>query len=207
MPTFRLCSKTILNSAYYQRGLRFANLACSSWYCLDSVSKWKFGKSTVLYNIDTAQICAIVIGFIGGKQKLFFPFSIFNNHVQHFFKFQVNLFLTILWRRSLSHRSQSIDMLSKSNDWFLYGRDFHHERVKVRLYVTTSSVSYNVCKTLRFWISLLKHSICFSLSPSNWLLHPCISLFQISVKFWYFHNKTYYFESLTHSFPMHPLFT
>ena len=134
MPTFRLCSKTILTSAYYQRGLRFANLACSSWYCLDSVSKWKFGKSTVLYNIDTAQICAIVIGFIGGKQKLFFPFSIFNNHVQHFFKFQVNLFLTILWRRSLSHRSQSIDMLSKSNDWFLYGRDFRHERVKVRLY-------------------------------------------------------------------------
>ena len=38
--------------------------------------------------------------------------------------------LTLWWRRSLSYRNKSIDLLSKSMDWFLYDRDLHHERVK-----------------------------------------------------------------------------
>ena len=38
--------------------------------------------------------------------------------------------LTLLWRRSLSYRNQSIDLKCKSMDWFLYDRDFRHERVK-----------------------------------------------------------------------------
>ena len=33
-------------------------------------------------------------------------------------------------RRSLSPRNLSIDLLSKSMDWFLYDRDLHHEKVK-----------------------------------------------------------------------------
>ena len=37
--------------------------------------------------------------------------------------------LCLLWRRSLSYRKQSIDSKSKSMDWFLYDRDFRHERV------------------------------------------------------------------------------
>ena len=32
-------------------------------------------------------------------------------------------------RRSLSYRNQSIDLQSKSMDWFLYHRDLRHERV------------------------------------------------------------------------------
>ena len=32
------------------------------------------------------------------------------------------------WRRSLSYRSQSIDLVCKSMDWFLYDRNLH-ERV------------------------------------------------------------------------------
>ena len=46
------------------------------------------------------------------------------------------LFLTELslsWRRSLSYRNQSIDLLSKSMDWFLHHRDLRHKRVKKNL--------------------------------------------------------------------------
>ena len=38
--------------------------------------------------------------------------------------------LTLSWRRSLSHRNQSIDLLCKSLDCFLYDRDLCHKRVK-----------------------------------------------------------------------------
>ena len=39
--------------------------------------------------------------------------------------------LTLSWRRPLSYRSQSIDLLRKSMDWFLYDNDngLRHERV------------------------------------------------------------------------------
>ena len=40
-------------------------------------------------------------------------------------------FLTLLGRRSLSYRNQSIDLQSKSMDWFLQDRDLRHERVKL----------------------------------------------------------------------------
>ena len=38
--------------------------------------------------------------------------------------------LTISRWRSPSYRNQSIDMRSKSMEWFLYDRDRRHERVK-----------------------------------------------------------------------------
>ena len=38
--------------------------------------------------------------------------------------------LILLWRMFLLHRNQSIDLQSKSMDWFLYDRDLCHERVK-----------------------------------------------------------------------------
>ena len=38
--------------------------------------------------------------------------------------------LTLSWWRSLSYRNQSIDMQSKSMDWFLYDRHQRNERVK-----------------------------------------------------------------------------
>ena len=42
------------------------------------------------------------------------------------------LFLTLnpSWWRSISYRNQSIDLQSKSMDWFLYDADLRHERVK-----------------------------------------------------------------------------
>ena len=42
----------------------------------------------------------------------------------------VGVWLTFSWRKSLYYRSESIDLQSKSMDWFLYGRDLRHERVK-----------------------------------------------------------------------------
>ena len=37
---------------------------------------------------------------------------------------------TLSWRRSLSYRIQSTDLLWESTDWFLYVSDLCHERVK-----------------------------------------------------------------------------
>ena len=43
---------------------------------------------------------------------------------------QINrIFLTLSWRRSLSYRNKSIDLLCKPMDWFLYDLDLHNERV------------------------------------------------------------------------------
>ena len=38
--------------------------------------------------------------------------------------------LTLSWRRPLSYRNQSIDLLRKSMDWFLHDNGPRHERVK-----------------------------------------------------------------------------
>ena len=42
--------------------------------------------------------------------------------------------LTLSWRRPLSYRNQSIDLLCKSKYWFLYDNGPRHERVK-RIYI------------------------------------------------------------------------
>ena len=53
--------------------------------------------------------------------------------------------LTFSWRRFLSYRNQSTDLLYKSIDWFLYDRDICHERVKseIRNSVTLFSATLN----------------------------------------------------------------
>ena len=38
--------------------------------------------------------------------------------------------LTLSWRRPLLYRNQSIDLQSKSMNWFLYDNSLRHERVK-----------------------------------------------------------------------------
>ena len=39
--------------------------------------------------------------------------------------------LTLSWQRPLSYRNQSIDLLWKSMDWFLYDNGLRHERVNL----------------------------------------------------------------------------
>ena len=41
----------------------------------------------------------------------------------------ITWWLILSWRRPLSYRNQSIDLQSKSMDWFLYDNDLRHERV------------------------------------------------------------------------------
>ena len=50
-------------------------------------------------------------------------------HKKANFQLRISL-LTLLWRRPLSYRNQSIDLLCKSQDWFLYDRNLLLERVK-----------------------------------------------------------------------------
>ena len=42
--------------------------------------------------------------------------------------------VTLSWRRPIWYRNQSIDLLFKSMDWFLYDIGLHHERVKSTTY-------------------------------------------------------------------------
>ena len=50
--------------------------------------------------------------------------------------------LTLSWRRSLSYRKQSIDLLSKSVDWFLYDNGLRHDRVKYTLIHSSKFLAY-----------------------------------------------------------------
>ena len=42
-------------------------------------------------------------------------------------------FLNSFMTESVSYKNQSIDLLCKSMDWFLYDRDLRHERVNWRV--------------------------------------------------------------------------
>ena len=44
------------------------------------------------------------------------------------------LFLTLSWRRPLSYRNQSIDLRSKSMNWYLYDNGLRHEKVKNKFF-------------------------------------------------------------------------
>ena len=55
--------------------------------------------------------------------------------------------ITLLWRRSLSYRNQSIDLQSKSMDLFLYDRDLRHEKDKLKSEEYLNVVKTNKLKT------------------------------------------------------------
>ena len=64
--------------------------------------------------------------------SFFFEISVFvimNNLISKTNSRSFTLWLTLSWRRSLSYRNQSIDLLCKSMDWFLYDNGPRHERV------------------------------------------------------------------------------
>ena len=63
--------------------------------------------------------------------------------------------LTLPWRRYLSYRNQSIDLLYKSINWFLYDRDLRHERVKHIFFVQC----YHVILPLQHWLYEAKHFV------------------------------------------------
>ena len=83
-------------------------------------------------------------------------YILFHIKKQHYFVHFLCLFLklsiafcvslTFSWRRPLSYRHQSIDLRTKSMDWFLYDNDLPHERVKHIMYFTTfSNIKWHFC--------------------------------------------------------------
>ena len=59
----------------------------------------------------------------------------------------------------LSYRNQSIDLLSKSMDWFLYDNGLHHERVKLFLFSVGFQPSRPYKMTLIEKESILQYSV------------------------------------------------
>ena len=55
--------------------------------------------------------------------------------------------LTLSWRRPSSYRNQSIDLPSKSMDWFLYDNGLRHERVNM-FWSKTKWCQTGICQTV-----------------------------------------------------------
>ena len=87
------------------------------------------------------------------KWKHFYVKFLFDVTWRRFGTFIRNL--TLPWRRPLSYRNQSIDLLRKSMDWFLYDSGPRHERVKDQRRRTTMR------KRLGDWDYLSSHRISF----------------------------------------------
>ena len=51
-------------------------------------------------------------------------------NIPHHLTIKLYKLLTLSWRGLLSYRNQSIDLQSKSMDWFLYDNGLRHERFK-----------------------------------------------------------------------------
>ena len=65
---------------------------------------------------------------------ILFYYLYYGHNDDFFFFIQYPLILTLSWWWSLSYRNQSIDLLCKSLDWFLYDRDLRHESVNESKY-------------------------------------------------------------------------
>ena len=78
-----------------------------------------------IYFIICLQV-VLLISFIYRFCKTNFTFT----HFQNITLSKSKVYLTLSWRRPLSYRNQSFDLLCKSIDWFLYDNGLRHERVK-----------------------------------------------------------------------------
>ena len=76
-------------------------------------------------------------------------FVIIVNGFQSFLRLIYFASLTLSWRRPLSYRNQSIDLLHKLMDWFLYDNGLRHERIKL----SDSIWQYNLI--LPWWLIIL----------------------------------------------------
>ena len=70
----------------------------------------------------------------------------------------VNKF-TLSWRRLLSYRNQSIDLLCKSMDWFLFDKDLRHERDKLMQNTQQNSKSFLLYIHEKIYSNLLQIKI------------------------------------------------
>ena len=149
--------------------IRKSVLQRSFWYILSLVilaikSGKKREKTTSKFkNVDT----------IFSSQKFNFKNKLHwrncSHHLQHQSKLYKNcarhqiflISLTLSWRRPLSYRNYSTDLICKWMGWFLYDNGLPHERVKsINNYLTVSNWSlYYYCSEWR-----QKIQTCFTLS-------------------------------------------
>ena len=83
--------------------------------------------------------------------------------------------LTLSWRRPLSYRNQSIDLQSKSMDWFLYDNGLYHERVKMNTW------GIWIYQPMHLWASYFRTAVRFLELPKKFFKFlsrylPCIPL-------------------------------
>ena len=91
------------------------------------------------------------------------------------YEFWVILYLTLSWRRPLSYRNQTIDLLHKSVDWFRYDNGLRHERVNVWVIVCLLPMSEKIRRNdTLFWNSKAKHLIEKIIAEIEvWVKHQC----------------------------------
>ena len=94
---------------------------------------WLIMKSCLTRESQWISLFKPIKGINGIKSRLSFKllYAIRVKKFFRFFGFQLQVCLTLFWRMFLSYRSQSIELLCKSMDWFLYNRNLHHERVNM----------------------------------------------------------------------------
>ena len=122
-PTWRCFEYTLMTHTH-----SFWCLYCRLWTYFtpcSSVSIVTFKQVNVDWDIATYTSFQDILNF-GDNVPVFkfHPIKVAQNYFDSF-----NC-LTLSWRRPLSYRNQSIDMLCKSVDWSLYGNGLRHERVK-----------------------------------------------------------------------------
>ena len=89
-------------------------------------------KSTKASNISNVMVKIVPLGNSWGKKRIFekVMFCFEKGVCFKYFSWRKGIVLTLSWRRPLSYRNQSIDLLCKSMDWFLYDNGLRHDRVK-----------------------------------------------------------------------------
>ena len=122
----------------------FSWIALPTWSNSCSNSTKNKTKSTNVLLMTLLRTCNI---YLPAKQALKFRVTIISvprrfpetiyrfSKVFLFFIVFFALQLTLSWRRTLSYRNQSIDLLGKSVDRFLYDNGLRHERIKEKHYV------------------------------------------------------------------------
>ena len=108
------------------------------------------------------------ICLLGYRQHFNFKFQLNTCHFWNFHLMACSR-LTLSWRRPLSYRNQSIDLLRKSIDWFLYDNGLRHERVKN---IWSSCHKYNFCYNSIFRGTIMNYK--YVSSAYNSLLFPII---------------------------------
>ena len=103
---------------------------------------WMFKHRPKLISSETpSQKCRKVLQ---NFEKIFFFTNVFFGN-EKFPNTDFTKNLTLSWRRPISYRNPSIDVLCKSMDWFLYDIGLRHERVKIWAKIFIICFQYTSC--------------------------------------------------------------